>query len=116
MAWALSTTPRSILAPVSAIKPTAVLLASANQIFQLQNGIPSSIHAQWPVYDPAVGQPANTVIAAPGLIDPNAGRPARQVQWSIGVQREINKDFVVEASYVGNRGNWWPAGGSFEFQ
>jgi hypothetical protein len=85
------------------------------QIFQLQNGIPSSIHAQWPVYDPAVGQPANTVIAAPGLIDPNAGRPARQVQWSIGVQREINKDFVVEASYVGNRGNWWPAGALSSF-
>jgi hypothetical protein len=79
------------------------------QIFQLQNGIPSSIRAQWPVYDPAVGQAPNTVIGAPGLIDPNAGRPARQVQWSIGVQREINKDFVVEASYVGNRGNWWSA-------
>ena len=43
------------------------------------------------------------------LIDPNAGRPARQVQWSFSVQREINQDFVVEASYVGNRGNWWSA-------
>ena len=79
------------------------------QIFQLQNGIPSTIHAQWPVYDPAVGQPANAVIAAPGLIDPNAGRPARQIQWSIGVQRELNRNFVVEASYVANRGNWWSA-------
>jgi len=79
------------------------------QIFQLQSGIPSSISAQWPVYNPAVGQPPNTVIAAPGLVDPNAGRPARQIQWSFGVQREINKDFVVEASYVGNRGNWWAA-------
>ncbi len=80
-----------------------------DQIFQLKNGIPSSINPQWPVYDPAVGHPTGAVIAAPALIDPNAGRPARQVQWSIGVQREINRNFVVEASYVGNRGNWWPA-------
>jgi hypothetical protein len=83
--------------------------AFGQQIFQLQNGIPSNIQAQWPVYNPGVGQTPNTVIAAPALVDPNAGRPARQVQWTIGVQREINKDFVVEASYVGNRGNWWAA-------
>lgn len=79
------------------------------QIFQLKDGIPGSINPQWPVYDPAVGHPQNAVVAAPALIDPNAGRPARQVQWSFSVQREINKDFVVEASYVGNRGNWWSA-------
>ena len=41
-------------------------------------------------------------------IDPNAGRPSRSYQWSIGVQREIFKDLVVDASYVGNRGIWWP--------
>jgi hypothetical protein len=80
-----------------------------DQIFQLKDGIPASINPQWPVYNAAVGHPAGAVIAAPALIDPNAGRPARQVQWSIGVQREINRNFVVEASYVGNRGNWWPA-------
>jgi K+-sensing histidine kinase KdpD len=39
----------------------------------------------------------------------NAGRPARQWQWSFGVQREIFKNLVVEASYVGNRGVWWAA-------
>jgi len=43
------------------------------------------------------------------FMDPNAGRPARQYQWSIGVQREIFKDMVVEASYVANRGVWWQA-------
>jgi hypothetical protein len=37
------------------------------------------------------------------------------VQWSIGVQREINRDFVIEASYVANRGNWWPAGALSSF-
>jgi hypothetical protein len=44
-------------------------------------------------------------------MDPNAGRPARQYQWSVGLQREIVKDLVVEASYVANRGVWWQAPG-----
>jgi len=39
----------------------------------------------------------------------NAGRPARILQWSVGLQREIARDFVVEAAYVGNRGVWWNA-------
>src|ERR1051326_7948514 len=42
-------------------------------------------------------------------MDPNAGRPARQYQWSVGFQREITKDMVLEASYVANRGVWWQA-------
>jgi hypothetical protein len=29
------------------------------------------------------------------------------VQWSIGIQRELTRDFMIEASYVGNRGAWW---------
>jgi hypothetical protein len=39
--------------------------------------------------------------------DSGAGRPPRMVQWSIGLQREVTKDLMVEASYVGNRGVWW---------
>src|SRR5207248_2179336 len=42
-----------------------------------------------------------------GLLDANAGRPPRQNQWSIGIEREITRDLVVEAAYVGNRGVWW---------
>lgn len=42
-------------------------------------------------------------------IDRNAGRPARILQWSIGLQREVTRDIVVEAEYVGNRGVWWTA-------
>ena len=45
----------------------------------------------------------------PQYYDPNAGRPARQYQWSVSVQREVVRDLVVEASYIGNRGMWWPA-------
>jgi hypothetical protein len=44
-----------------------------------------------------------------GFFDPGAGRPPRQNQWSIGIQREITKDLAFEASYVGNRGVWWQA-------
>ena len=39
----------------------------------------------------------------------NAARLPRIFQWSIGFQREISKDMVVEAAYVGNRGAWWTA-------
>jgi hypothetical protein len=30
------------------------------------------------------------------------------MQWSVGLQREIIPDLVIEAAYVGNRGVWWP--------
>jgi hypothetical protein len=36
-------------------------------------------------------------------------RPPRIFQYSISLQREIMKDLVVEASYVGNRGVWFTA-------
>jgi hypothetical protein len=49
-----------------------------------------------------IGNPTN-------MVDRNAGRPARIVQWSIGLQREITPNLVVEASYVGNHGVWWAA-------
>jgi len=77
----------------------------------LQNGIQSPINP-WPYFNP--GQFPNIpgqIGTAPSLVDPNAGRPPRQLQWSAGVQREITRDLVVEASYVGNRGAWWPANG-----
>jgi len=44
-----------------------------------------------------------------GFLDPNAGRPPRQNQWSIGIQRELAKNLAIEASYVGSRGVWWQA-------
>jgi hypothetical protein len=78
----------------------------------LANGIPPQNTPTWPVFSaglfpssPAGGQ---NLPAGIGFLDPNAGRPARQMQWSIGIQREIYKDLAVEASYVGNVGAWWP--------
>src|SRR5581483_10934198 len=62
----------------------------------------------WPNFN--AGQtplPGSTTSTFLGYLDPGASRPPRQNQWSIGIQREITSNFVVEASYVGNRGVWW---------
>jgi hypothetical protein len=82
----------------------------------LAQGIPVSFRpAPWPSYDPAYYPtfPKGTVQGTPGpgpvWMDPNAGRPARQYQWSIGFQRELNHNLVVDMTYVGNRGVWWQA-------
>jgi hypothetical protein len=37
----------------------------------------------------------------------NTGRLPRTFQWSLGFQREITRNLVVDAAYVGNRGAWW---------
>ena len=77
----------------------------------LRNGVPiPASQIVWPNFNP--GQyPTNGVIGALPVsqIDPNAGRPPRQNQWSVGVQRELIRDLVIEASYVANRGVWWQA-------
>jgi len=79
---------------------------------QLQNGVtvPASQY-QWPNFDP--GQfPKGASLTSPNVFyDQNAGRPARQYQWSVGLQREIFRNLVVEASYVANRGVWWNSPG-----
>jgi len=42
-------------------------------------------------------------------LDPQAGRPPRQNEWSIGIQREFSKNLALDVAYVGNRGVWWQA-------
>ena len=65
----------------------------------------------WPNFNPGY-YPIQGVIpgTGPQYYDQNAGRPARQYQWSLSVQREVAPNLVVEASYIGNRGMWWPQG------
>ena len=82
----------------------------------LSQGIPTSFRpAAWPSYDPGyfptvpLGSPSLNPGPGPVWMDPNAGRPARQYQWSIGFQREVNRNLVVDLAYVGNRGVWWQA-------
>jgi hypothetical protein len=66
----------------------------------------------WPDFSPHYPVPFNgsTIPSSPFIyIDPHAGRPPRILQWSIGLQRELARNLVVEAAYVGNRGVWWTA-------
>ncbi|HEY2844954.1 MAG TPA: TonB-dependent receptor, partial [Bryobacteraceae bacterium] len=86
-------------------------------ITTLSQGIASSFNPPaWPNLNPGqYNAPVNgiiTPIASPAnLIDPNAGRPPRQYQWSAGFQREIMRDLAVDVSYIGSRGMWWQAPG-----
>jgi hypothetical protein len=79
----------------------------------LDKGAPESPSGMyfWPDLDP--GQlnksPTPYTSASPPAFDRGAGRPPRQIQWSIGLQREIFRNLMVEAAYVGNRGAWWEA-------
>ncbi|HUA21791.1 MAG TPA: TonB-dependent receptor [Bryobacteraceae bacterium] len=45
----------------------------------------------------------------PFITIPKTGRLPRIFQWSIGFQREIASNLVVDAYYVGNRGAWFTA-------
>ncbi|HEY3822925.1 MAG TPA: TonB-dependent receptor [Bryobacteraceae bacterium] len=73
--------------------------------------VPGIYPTPWPNFNPSqfnpTGNPATSPV--PVFLDPNAGRPARQYQWSAGIQREISKDMVLDVSYIGNRGIWWYA-------
>jgi hypothetical protein len=94
--------------------------ASANNAFkapgfgdaamQLQTGVPAGYVLPWPNFSagayPNPNFPANQN-GPTSVVDQNAGRPARQIQWSAGVQRSLTPNTLVEASYVGNRGAWW---------
>jgi hypothetical protein len=86
-------------------------------ITTLSQGIASSFNPPaWPNLNPGqYNVPVNGTIApvasSATLIDPNAGRPPRQYQWSAGFQREIMRDLAVDVSYIGSRGMWWQAPG-----
>jgi Carboxypeptidase regulatory-like domain/TonB dependent receptor len=66
---------------------------------------------KWPDFSPHYPVPAAPGVIPPSSpfvsIAPNSGRLPRIWQWSIGFQREVAPNLVVEASYVGNRGVWW---------
>jgi hypothetical protein len=84
--------------------------------FKLREGIPTSIAPVWPVFRADLNHPVGQVIGAPAaLVDPNAGRPDRTFQWNFSLQRELSRNLVVEASYVGNRNVWQSTGGLFDF-
>ena len=63
----------------------------------------------WPNYSPGFYPVAGVLPGlGPQYYDPNAGRPARQYQYSFTIQREVIPNLEVQAAYIGNRGIWWP--------
>jgi hypothetical protein len=73
----------------------------------------------WPNFDPfkyptrtVCPNTFNTPCYAPQVpfvsVDSDS-RPGRIFQWSIGFQRELSRNLVAEATYIGNRGAWFTA-------
>ena len=110
-----ATTSLGIAAAGSAATATVSSPGQGQPSMFLKTGIPSDKIPSWPVIYSGVfpASPAGNqnLPAGIGFLDPSAGRPARQAQWSISIQREITRDFVAEASYLGNIGVWWQAAG-----
>jgi hypothetical protein len=98
----------------SSLSPTA---PNGFDLFKFAQGVPASLFpAGVQTSNPAAGftvGASNTALA--GLIDPNAGRPDRTYQWNISLQREITRDLLIEAAYVGNRNVWQPTGAFQDF-
>jgi hypothetical protein len=77
----------------------------------LQGGNPAP-NLTFPNFDPG-----KYPVGAGGLLPPGnpniyyapESRPARILQYSFGVQREMQKDIVLEVTYVGNREVWGAA-------
>jgi len=77
----------------------------ADAAYLTRDGLPYKV--TFPNFDPGQlpyqGIPTNSL----NYFDRNAGRPARTVQWSFFLQRELRRDLVVEVGYLGNRGAWF---------
>jgi hypothetical protein len=84
----------------------------------LSQGVPlTAQQIVWPNFNPGqyplVGAGSPLLGAGPPVVvDPNAGRPARNYQWSIGLQQQLTPNLLVEVAYVGTRGIWWSFSGS----
>jgi hypothetical protein len=90
---------------------------------QLSNGTPLSgaltptfpEYNQYPFPSSSTGCGSNGTLACVPPTSPfisiqkSSGRLPRIFQWSIGLQQEIVRNLMVEASYVGNRGAWFTA-------
>jgi Carboxypeptidase regulatory-like domain len=75
--------------------------------YLLQDGLPYTI--SWPNFSGGQIPLPGTTASPSQLFDQNAGRPARQIQWSVGIQRELSSNIVLDVTYLGNVGVWWNA-------
>jgi hypothetical protein len=56
--------------------------------------------------DPGLRPSPGQINSPPFYLDRNGGRPPRINQFNVSLQREIVRDLVLEAAYVGNRSVW----------
>ncbi|HEY7391498.1 MAG TPA: TonB-dependent receptor [Bryobacteraceae bacterium] len=106
-----NTTPGNNGATANIPNPVTVTSPSFGQpVMTLRNGVPFT-PTHWPNFNPGQFPVPGTFNPPKVYIDQNAGRPARQIQWSIGLQQAIGNNLMVEAAYVANRGVWWNAPG-----
>ena len=61
---------------------------------------------KYPIFNNGIGAPTSSLPFI--FFDPH-NRPGRIITWSVGLQRQLSRDIVVEANYVGNRGAYFPA-------
>jgi hypothetical protein len=102
---------------VSATNPFGPNPDPGREAMTLATGLPlTAEQIAWPNFS-AGYFPVNALVGAgpASVVDQNAGRPGRQYQWSIGLQREITRDLVVEASYVANRQIWLTNGNLVDY-
>ncbi|HEX5431938.1 MAG TPA: TonB-dependent receptor [Bryobacteraceae bacterium] len=99
----------------TAASNTVTSIGQGLPVMTLAGGIPPAYIVPYPTFSPGIFPSAPGQIYQPrggiDVMDPQAGRPARQNQWSVGIQREFARNLVAQVSYVGNRGVWWPGSG-----
>jgi hypothetical protein len=89
---------------------TTISPAFGTATMTFAGGVPlTASQIAWPQYTPGLYPLPNSLSGPPVVVDQNAGRPGRQIQWSVGIQREIFTNLAAEVTYVGNRGAWWQA-------
>jgi hypothetical protein len=97
-------------------------LVSSNGVYNLAANSPSYVPSayqfvnvetpgaiqlpNWPVTNPYQYPNLGSTSPAPSIPDAQENRPPRINQFSAGFQREITHSFVMEATYIGNRGAW----------
>ena len=76
----------------------------------LQNGLQYNTASLYSVtLNPGAVPFPGQINSPPVYFDKNAGRAPRIMQWNLSLQREIVRDLVVEAAYVGSRAAWYEA-------
>jgi len=79
---------------------------------KLSNGIPyTAAELTATHFDPGAYPNVGQLNAPPAFTVPNNGRPARFLQSTIGLQREITQNLSVEAAFIDNRGVWLESDG-----